>query len=187
MAKETKKAQTPAVVKEHTVDNVVELADKKITAEDVMSKEVLEDIKKENDERTKNAMRSRYMQASYNRDKTLIDLRRRRSEDEITKKALILKSDLVDAMMGVDVTPEFMQHHGLKDKTEGEIDFIGEKRKVKVGEHISPVINYVDYDKKSHEINDQIRKMSSDARKKHDDEMKKVRAAYGDYWSYDWD
>lgn len=186
MAKDAKKAQTPAV-QEHTVDNVVELADKKITAEDIMSKEVLDNIKKQDDERTKNAMQSRYVRAAYDRDKTLIDLRRRRSEDEITKKALVLKSDLVDGLMGVDITPEFMQHHGLKDKTEGEIDFLGEKRKVKVGEHISPVINYVDYDKKSREIRDQIAKLSSDARKKHDEEMKKIRASYGDYWSYDWD
>lgn len=185
MAKE-KKEQAPAVV-EHTVDNVVDLAKKKITAEDIMSQEVKDQLKKEADDRTKSMIKSRYMRASYSRDMTLIDLRRRRSEDEITKKALILKSDLVDAMMGVDITPEFMQHHGLKDKTEGEVEFLGEKLKVKVGDHISPKINYVDYDTKAREVGDKIDNLSREARKKHDAEAKQIRAAYGDYWRYDWD
>lgn len=188
MAKDKKETAGAVIpVSKHTVDNVVESTSKELTANDILAADALKKWNEEKDKRKQGEMLERYANAAYLRDKTLIDLRRRRSEDEITKDDLRRRSDLVDGLMGTDVDAEFMEHHGLKGKDNGEIDFLGEKLKVKVGDHISPKIDYVDYDKKKADVRKETDRMLQEARKKHDGEMDKVRANYNKYWSRDWD
>lgn len=179
-------AQTPAKTNEVNEENVVEVRSKGLVGNDDLSKDVLDTIQKEKDDRVKAQMKSRYQNANYSADRALLKLRRRRREDDVARKMLTKRSDLRDALMGFDITEEWLKHHKISGD-EGDVKILDKDLHVKKGQHVAPFIDYVDYDDKKDDLDREERKLYEDADTVSRKESKKIQAAYGDYWRPVWD
>ena len=77
------KATTPVVM---TSDNVMDVINAKNLGSSEMATKIQEELKNEQDERIKEMKKTRFSRASFKEAKTLIDVRRRKREMEITKE-----------------------------------------------------------------------------------------------------
>lgn len=200
MAKETKSTEKTAVVSNTTtVENIYEKIENANVAKEDFGKDVLEKIQKEKDDRTKAEMKIRYTRCQYSIESELLDLRRERELAKVTKMKLTLKDRLARLMMGFDVTEDVIKHAAsLKDETFGfeeadekaktiTITVDSKKTTYKVGDHIAPVIDYVDYDSLCSKIREFTSAKCREIEQNNTKYYNKLRAAYGDYWNHSWD
>lgn len=192
---EQKKPAAPAVA---TVDNIYEQLDSASLGRTELAKAAMEKLKKDHDERTQNEMMRRFEKAQYKIDQSLLKLRREREVAKVQKKELTHIDRLARMLMGFTVSEEVLQHAtGAEDIFEKEkvdekaktisIKGADDKEKTyKIGEEVPPIIDYVDYDELLKKINEWTRKEISEIDKVHDTYVKKLRAKYDEYYSYDW-
>lgn len=179
------KATTPVVM---TSDNVMDVINAKNLGTSEMASKIQEELKNEQDERIKEMKKTRFSCASFKEAKTLIDVRRRKREMEITKEELVRRSDFVKFLMGFEVTREFLDHHKVKGdemtlKMPGKDNKLEEK-KIKLGDKFEPCIDIVDYDIWEKKINDDIYDLRNKCDEQFDQEMKKLRLAFGEYYHW---
>ena len=179
------KATTPVVM---TSDNVMDVINTKNFGSSEMATKIQEELKNEQDERIKEMKKLRFSRASFKEAKTLIDVRRRKREMEITKEELIRRSDFVKFLMGFEVTREFLDHHKVKGdemtlKMPGKDNKL-EDKKVNLGDKFEPCIDITDYDVWENKINDDIYELRRKCDDQFDKEMNKVRLAFGNYYKW---
>lgn len=112
MAKEVKNTKATEV-KNAAVENnstdVVESIETSIKNENKMDEKVLnmaqEQIQKEKDERKAAILKNAICKADYINKRELIELRKRRKEEAITKKTLTESKELLDKLMNGELTP----------------------------------------------------------------------------------
>lgn len=187
MAKDKK--TTSSVVP--TVDNVVEILNDKMRADNVIAQQAMDLIKKEKDERLIEAIKRRVLKADYKTLKGLINLRAQRKRSEIDLESLRLKGNLKVLLTGFTVDDAFMEHNKCtSDTIELEIpDGKGgySKKKVKKGDKIDPQINYLTYDSEITKVEDKIRKMLNEVDVQFREDIRVLQANYPNYYCFDWD
>lgn len=215
MAKEEKNkksAEAPVVT---TEDNIREQLDKASLGRKEQADAALEKIKKDHDERTQNEMACRFEQASYQVERGLLNLRRERDIAKITHAELIQRDRLARFLMGFEVTEAVIKNASrdctvkvkndngeteevcsnkdifnketVNEKDKTIIVLISEEKKTfKVGDHVPPIIDYVDYDELKRKIPDATNKATRAVEAEHNKYNKKLDAAYDRYWQPTW-
>lgn len=182
-----------------SVENIYESLDKAVVATDGnLPAKVLEEIKKESDERTVAEMKSRYQKAQYSIESSLLGMRRDKEKAEVSRMRLTIMDRLARLMMGFTVTKEVIgraKHHddtlfGI-EKVDAKAETIsitkdGKTTTYKVGETVPAVIDYVDYDNMLEKVKKEVSKQTNAADEKYDTYNKKLQAKYGNYWSRSW-
>lgn len=72
---------------------------------DGLSKEVMDEIAKEEKEKKASVLKSAILKASYWNKKELLQLRSRRREEKVTKEALTRSKEALDKLCGGEITP----------------------------------------------------------------------------------
>ena len=178
-----------------TAENVMDNLHKGNLMQGVLTKQVLDDIQKEKDERKAEQLKSRILKASYHRIRRLIQLRARRRESEINLENLKQAELLEDSLAGFILTDDKIKKHGGKDgKLETEvIDDAGKKTKtsfeLKENEEVwvPGSITIAEYDEKENELVADMRKKMAESDKQLQKELTELRNQYPSYYSYSWD
>lgn len=190
MAKKDKnqeQKQTPAVAAQAmTTDNVMEQVRKGNLVDAALTKKVLDDIAKEQDENKARELKRIVLKAAYHRILALIQLRSRRREGEITKEKLQRAEILEDQVAGFMLTEDKIKKHGGKDN---KLTVGGDTYELKEGEEVwvPATITAVEYYEKERELNADIRKKMSESDTELDKNTRELRKQYPGYYSYDWD
>ena len=196
MAKNEKDKQGKTAVAPITSENVMEVVRKGNLMNQVITKQVNDEIQKEKDERKATLLKNRILKASYRRLLKLIQLRHKRKINEITLETLKKAEILEDQLAGFILTEEKIKTHGGKNGVL-EIEVLGadgvtkEKQKfeLKEGEEIwvPGSITTVEYDQKSDELVADERKKVYEADRLLDKNTRELQAQYPSYYSYSWD
>lgn len=173
-----------------TSDNIMDIINANNIGTSDMAVQIQDELKKEQDDKIKELKKQKFSKASYSAARTLIQVRQRKREMEITKQELIRRSDFLGFLMGFEVTREFLDHHKVKGD-EMTLAMPGkdnklEDKKVKLGDKFEPLIDVVDYDVWSNKITEEIYDMRHKCDEQFDNEMTKLRLAFGKYYSWDW-
>lgn len=192
MGKETKKATE---VVETTVDNIREKLNNDNLASVENVEKAVEKLKKDKDERTQREIMERCQQAQHDVEDGLLSLRRQRDLSNIQKDELFHRSRLARYLMGFDITKDVIKQHAktpsifedVKESVNEKDETITiNKKTYKVGDHVEPVIDYVDYDDLKKKITENTRKLTKEAEAEHLKAVKKLDASYGDYYENSW-
>lgn len=199
MAEKNKNAAAQPAEANVSVENIYESLDKAVVATDGnLPAKVLEEIKKESDERTVAEMKARYQKAQYSIESSLLGMRRDKEKAEVSRMRLTVMDRLARLMMGFTVTKEVIgraKHHddtifGI-EKIDAKAETVsitkdGKTATYKVGENVPAVIDYVDYDNMLEKVKKEVSKQTNAADEKYDTYNKKLQAKYGNYWSRSW-
>lgn len=118
--KETKPATTSTV--EITPDNVMDQVRNKNLQNEESVKKALEDIEKEEDEKKREEAKRAIKKFQYKNLRALIELRRRRAEDKVTKEYLTATKVTLDEYLSGKITISEAEEKDIKDtraKAEG--------------------------------------------------------------------
>jgi hypothetical protein len=191
MAKENKnqkKEQAAPVVASHNVssENAMDFIRKSNLVSILDTKQVKEQILKEEDERKQMELKRVILKASYRRLYALLQVRARRRESDITLDKLKKAEVLEDLVAGFILSEDKIKKHG----GEGAKLTVGETTyELKEGEEI-----WVPAQITVNEYRDKERELTSDTRKKMNEsdtqlskEIAELRTKYPSYYSYDWD
>lgn len=191
MAKNEKKNQeqkkAPAVATQAlTTENVMEQVRKGNLVDSSLTKQVLEDIAKEQDENKARELKRIILKAAYHRILALIQLRSRRRESEITLEKLKKAEVLEDQVAGFVLSEDKIKKHGGKD---GKLTIGDSTYELKDGEEVwvPATITPTEYYEKERELNADIRKKMSESDQELDKDTRELRKQYPGYYSYDWD
>lgn len=102
--KNNKPAENKSTVTEMTAENVMEVIKNKNLMTDDAVKKAAEQIEKDKaEDKMREAMRA-IKRFEYNNAKKLIDLRKRRAEEKVTKDGLAKSKEILDAYLGGKMT-----------------------------------------------------------------------------------
>lgn len=196
MAKETKK---PATQQEAVdVDNISSVVRKDGAASVEITKAVMENIKKNKDERLQNNITERSLRSEYMRKLKLLQLRKRRHENDITLKYLKEAEKLQYQMSGFLLNEDHIAKMGGKDgKLEMEViaDYkdgepVKEKKtfEIKKGEEIwvPGSITCPEYDDLCERMRTEEAKEKTKLEKQYDLDKANLESQYPGYFSYSW-
>lgn len=196
MAKETKK---PATQQEAVdVDNISSVVRKDGAASVEITKAVMENIKKNKDERLQNNITERSLRSEYMRKLKLLQLRKRRHENDITLKYLKEAEKLQYQMSGFLLNEDHIAKMGGKDgKLEMEViaDYkdgepVKEKKtfEVKKGEEVwvPGSITCPEYDDLCERMRTEEAKEKTKLEKQYDLDKANLESQYPGYFSYSW-
>lgn len=186
--KTEKKEQQAPVVASHSVssENAMDFIRKSNLVSILDTKQVKEQIAKEEDERKQSILKRTILKASYRRLFALLQIRARRRESDITLEKLKKAEVLEDQVAGFILSEDKIKKHGGKD---GKLTIGDSTYELKEGEEVwVPAQITVD------EYQDKERELTSDTRKKMNEsdntltkELNELRRKYPSYYSYDWD
>lgn len=198
MAKEkTAAAETTSVV---TSENVIEVRKAQNMAEISLGEEVDAEIKKEQDERKKREIKSRYLKAQYKIDQALVEERHSKRVLEINKFCIAQIGRIARFLKGFEVTEAVLTHAKpedtiLKRETVDEkaktITIVtdtksGKKETFKLGDKVKGIITIVEYDEALDTIENEKRKKMQAEENQRCAETREIDAAYGEYFQYSW-
>ena len=196
MAKETKK---PATQQEAVdVDNISNVVRKDGAASVEITKAVMENIKKNKDERLQSQITERSLRSEYMRKLKLLQLRKRRHENDITLKYLKEAEKLQYQMSGFLLNEDHIAKMGGKDgKLEMEViaDYkdgepVKEKKtfEVKKGEEVwvPGSITCPEYDDLCERMRTEEAKEKTKLEKQYDLDKANLESQYPGYFSYSW-
>lgn len=161
MAEEKKKVkeQTSEVVEATRVDNM--MTDTAIT-------KAIEEIEQEKDARKKREAKRAICVATYVNRKTVLQLQRRRREDDITKEKLNKTKELLERLLGVETE--------IKD---GKL--CPTKKKIEKAQCLTPV----EFEEETRKMNEDFDKKIRESTQLYDKQHKELRDSYeGDYRYY---
>lgn len=193
-----KEKQTKEVIL--TEENIVVELEKKNRMTTALTKEMLEEIKKEKDDRIRNQVRSRFLKATYQRDLALLQRKYSKKKSEIALYKIRQTGRLVRFLTGFTVDESTLEYAKTEDDV-FKIETLNEKDKTitlvvdkksskketfKVGDEAPATIDVVDYDNLLNDLQAKISEMQSKAEEEHNTNCNKLRLAYGEYWNNDW-
>jgi hypothetical protein len=196
MAKENKKPAAPQEVVD--VDNISKVVRKDGTASVEITKAVMEQIKKNKDERLQENITVRSLKSEYMRKLKLLQLRKRRHENDITLKYLKESEKLQYQMSGFLLNEDHIAKMGGKDgKLELEVitDYkdgepVKEKKtfEIKKGEEIwvPGSITCPEYDDLCERMRTEEAKEKTKLEKQYDLDKANLESEYPGYFSYSW-
>lgn len=196
MAKNDKKpaAQQEAV----DVDNISNVVRKDGAASVEITKAVMENIKKNKDERLQSQITERSLRSEYMRKLKLLQLRKRRHENDITLKYLKEAEKLQYQMSGFLLNEDHIAKMGGKDnKLEMEViveykdgEPVKEKKvfEVKKGEEVwvPGSITCPEYDDLCERMRTEESKEKTKLEKQYDLDKANLESQYPGYFSYSW-
>ena len=197
MAKEAKNTKPAAQQEVADVDNISNVVRKDGTATVEITKAVMANIQKGKDERLQSNITERALRAEYQRKLKLLQLRKRRKENDITLKYLKEAELLQYQMSGFLLNEEHIAKMGGKDG-KLEIDVVeykdGEPTKekktfeMKKGEEtwVPASITCPEYDELSEKMKREEAKEKDKLENDYDRDKKNLQAQYPGYFSYSW-
>lgn len=192
MAKETKPATKP-----QNVDDISTIVRKSGTASVEITKAVMENIKKDKDDRLTELITTRSLRSEYMRKLKLLQLQKRRKENDITKKYLVEAEKLQYQMSGFLLNEEHIAKMGGKDG-KLELDIVvykdGEPAKehavfeMKKGEEtwVPGSITCPEYDDLCEKMRSDEAKEKSKLEEEYERNKRNLEAQYPGYFSYSW-
>lgn len=197
MAEKTAK-QTPVVVVNE--DNIMEQIEAGNRADTALTTKVMDDIKKEKDERKAMEIKRRFLKASYQRDLALLQRRKERRSTDVAGYKIRQAGRLCRFLMGFTFdesileyakTPDDILKREELDAEKKTLTIIvdakkGTKKTFKLGEAVPAIIDCVDYDDALEELNRKIRSKQEQNDKEYRIEINKLDLSYGDYYSSSW-
>ena len=197
MAKETKNTKPAAQQEVADVDNISTLVRKEGVASVEITKNVMEQIQKGKDERLQSQITERALRAEYQRKLKLLQLRKRRKENDITLKYLKEAEVLQYQMSGFLLNEDHIAKMGGKDgKLELEIveykdgEPVKEKKtfELKKGEEtwVPASITCPEYDELSEKMRSEESKEKTKLEKDYDRDKANLESQYPGYFSYSW-
>ena len=194
MAKENKPAAQQQVTDVDSISNIVK---KDGTATVEISKSVMESIKKGKDERLQNQITERVLKSEYQRKLKLLQLRKRRAENDITLKYLKEAEKLQYQMSGFLLNEDHIKKMGGKDgKLElavveyqnGEPTKTKKTYEIKKGEEtwVPGSITCPEYDDLSERMRSEEAKEKTKLENEHERDKRTLETQYPGYFSYSW-
>lgn len=184
---EKKESQAP-VVAGHNVsaDNAMDFIHKSNLVSILDTKQVREQIAKEEDERKQDILKRTILKASYRRLYALLQIRARRRESDITLDKLKKAEILEDQVAGFILTEDKIKKHGGKD---GKLTIGETTYELKEGEEIwvPAQITVNEYQDKERELTSDTRKKMNESDTQLSKEIGELRTKYPSYYSYEWD
>lgn len=193
--KKTKTAETGSAT---NVDNISTLIRKEGTATVEITKAVMENIKKNKDERLQGMITERSLRAEYMRKLKLLQLRKRRTENDITLKFLKEAEHLQYQMSGFLLNEEHIEKMGGKDgKLEIEVivDYkdgepVKEKKTytLEKGKEVwvPGSITCPEYDNAVERMKQEEQQEKTKLEKQYDIDKANLESEYPGYFSYNW-
>ena len=195
MAKENKKGSSAEPT---NIDNISNIVRKDGTATVEITQAVMEGIKKSKDERLQGMITERALRAEYMRKLKLLQLRKRRAENDITLKFLKQAELLQYQMSGFKLDEDHITKMGGKDgKLEMEIisgykdgEPIKEKKtfEIKKGEEVwvPGSITCPEYDNLCERMRSEETKEKNALERQYDIDKSNLESQYPGYFSYSW-
>lgn len=195
MAKENKKGNSAEPT---NIDNISSIVRKDGTASVEITQAVMEGIKKGKDKRLQDAITERALRAEYMRKLKLLQLRKRRAENDITLKFLKQAELLQYQMSGFKLDEDHITKMGGKDgKLEMEVitgykdgEPIKEKKtfEVKKGEEVwvPGSITCPEYDNLCERMRSEETKEKNTLERQYDIDKSNLESQYPGYFSYSW-
>ena len=170
-----------------TAENVMDVINKGNLANSDIVSSAMKKINDERDEKKIEEIKKRVLSSDFFTKKTLLQLRQRRREDAISRKELALRSNLENAIIGFDVTKEYLEHNKVKgDSIEIVMKVNGNdvKKTFKLGDHVDPYVDYMDYDEEKRKIDSDMNEERWESDQQFDKEFNKLREGYNTYGRY---
>ena len=202
MAKETK-AQEKKQPVALTAENVVEQA----KAGNMMSSEMVDkmnqELKDEKDKQVIAETKRRYTKIAYVVGMSLVHKRKSSDYNELSTYNIRQLGRLQRFLCGFEVTEQIVNEFARTPDDILELEVLDEKKKTltiqmpigdnkreakefKVGDHVDPVISYIDFDKGVEKLEKKLAEKKKAIEDKHVDEVKTIKMAAGEYWRSDW-
>lgn len=187
-----------------TAENVVEEAKKGNTLTPELKQKMDEEIRKEKDEQIVREVKRRYAKIAYNVGIGLVNLRKMRAFETISLYNMRQQGRLQRFLCGFDVTEQVINEFAKTPDDVLEIERLDEKKGIliikmpttdgksredkefKVGDHVDAAIDFTEFDKGLVKLEENLKKKMNEANSAHDEEMKVIKQAAGEYWSSDW-
>lgn len=172
---------------ELTAENVMDVINKGNLANSDIVSSAMKKINDERDEQKTEEIKRRLLSSDFFTKKTLLQLRQRRREDAISRKELALRSNLENAIIGFNVTKEYLEYNKVKgDSIEIVMKVNGNdvKKTFKLGDHVDPYVDYMDYDEEKRKIDSDMNEERYASDQQFDKEFNKLRGAYNSYGRY---
>lgn len=184
--KKNEKNEQPKEAAVVTVENVMDQIRKGNLVDQALTGKVMEDIQKEKDERKARELKTRVLEASYRRLLALIQVRKRRREEEITLEKLHQAEILEDKLCGFELTEAKIKRHGGKD---GKLTVKDVEYAVKKDEKVwvPASITAAEYDDLKRDLDTEINKKMTESEREFNKNKTELTAGFPDYYSWRWD
>lgn len=200
MAKENKKETTPVVL---TQENVVEQAKAgNIMTADMVNK-MNEELKDEKDKQIIAETKRRFTKIAYVRGMSLVHKRKSSDYDNMSTYNIRQLGRLERFLCGFTVTDIIVDEFARTKDDILELETLDEKKKIltiqmpvgegkreakefKVGDVVPPVISYIEFDTAVEKLEKKLREKRNEIEKKHEEEVKTIKQAAGEYYCSDW-
>ncbi|WP_173431822.1 hypothetical protein [Sharpea azabuensis] len=195
--KEEKKTVSRAtVLDENNIENVINGGQ---TNDITMLETVQNKLKEESDETQKNLILRRYKKAQYRNGQALLE--NKRSKATIEKVSLYKvrqMTRLIRFLVGAVVDEKTLEYAKTPDdiwkketlsKDGKSIETTlpdGTKKTFKEGEQMPPVIDVVDFDNMTIELENELKKRRNEVEEEYENNLKKLDLLAGEYWDRSW-
>ena len=199
MAKKDEKK--PVVI---TADNVIEEAKKGNTLTPELKEKMDQELKEENDKKILVEVKRRYAKIAYNVGIGLVNLRKMRAFENAALYNMRQQGRLQRFLCGFEVTEQVINEFAktpdnvlelesqdekkniLKVKILKEDGKTREEKEFKVGDTVPAVIDFTEFDKGLVKLEENLKKLITEANNSHVEETKIIQQAAGEYWRSDW-
>jgi len=186
-----------------TAENVVEQA----KAGNMMSSEMVDkmnqELKDEKDKQIIAETKRRYTKIAYVVGMSLVHKRKSSDYNELSTYNIRQLGRLQRFLLGFDVTDQVVEEFARTKDDVLELEVLDEKKKTltiqmpagdnkrepkefKVGDHVEPVISYIDFDKGVEKLEKKLSEKRKAIEDKHVEEVRTIKQAAGEYWRSDW-
>lgn len=197
---EQNQSKTPM---ELTTENVVEQAKLGIMMSPDMVNKMNQELKDENDKQVISETKRRYTKIAYIVGMSLVHKRKSSDYNELSTYNIRQLGRLQRFLIGFDVTDKIVDEFARTTDDVLELETLDEKKKTltilmpagegkreakefKVGDHVDPVISYIDFDKGVEKLEKKLTEKKKAIEEKHVDEVEAIKMAAGEYWRSDW-
>lgn len=181
-------------------ENIMEQIEAGNRADSALTKQVQEQIQKEQNDRKAYELKRRFLKSSYQRDLALIQRRKERRASDIALYKIRQAGRLCRFMMGFKFDESVLEYAKTVDDIfkreelnaeKKELSVVvdskkGTKKTFKLGEDVPAIIDVVDYDNMLQELNEKIRTKNNENDKTYQIEVNKLDLSYGEYYSSSW-
>lgn len=199
MAKKDEKK--PVVI---TADNVIEEAKKGNTLTPELKEKMDQELKEENDKKILVEVKRRYAKIAYNVGIGLVNLRKMRAFENAALYNMRQQGRLQRFLCGFEVTEQVINEFAKTPDNVLELESLDEKKNIlkvkilkedgktreekefKVGDTVPAVIDFTEFDKGLVKLEENLKKMITEANNSHVEETKIIQQAAGEYWRSDW-
>lgn len=200
MAKEKNNQEKPVTL---TTENVVEQAKSGNIMSSEMVEKMTQEIKDEKDKTIIAETKRRYTKIGYIVGMSLVHKRKSSDYNELSTYNIRQLGRLQRFLCGFVVTDQIVEEFARTKDDILELESLDEKKKTltiqmagedgkreskefKVGDQVGPVISYIEFDDGVQKLEKKLSEKKKMIEEKHQNEVKVIRQAAGEYWRSDW-